>query len=226
MLIAQLLSAFFLYQLYKYSDKPMQSTVLTIRIRNMALQCNTVGLALLLLTATSFSSDVEKPATDSEVSRHLQAAAAVGNHDLSNASSANCTGWQYGSSCYHLVREEYDFFTAEAYCILQYNGHLAAPTSRGENSFLKMKLITTYESEFESALRVWLGAYKLDNNNTWIFTSGEPVFYTDWFEGHPDEAGDACAYYFGLMITNDFFPWVDTDCYNEFYKYPFLCEEN
>ena len=87
-----------------------------------------------------------------------------------------------------------------------------------------MNLISSYKSEFESILRVWLGAYKF--GNTWNFTSGEPVSYTDWEGGDPNEAGDACAYYYGNMAANYFFPWHDQDCHDESNKFHFLCEEN
>ena len=60
--------------------------------------------------------------------------------------SSSCT-WQLGDSCYHYVKQEEQFWAAEAYCNTIYNGHLLAINSEEENDFIMGRLLETHNLE-------------------------------------------------------------------------------
>ena len=60
--------------------------------------------------------------------------------------SSSCT-WEFRNSCYHNVKQELDFWTAEDYCNTVYNGHLLAINSQEENDFIMSRLLETHNLE-------------------------------------------------------------------------------
>merc|ERR1719239_1197332 len=78
---------------------------------------------------------------------------------------SGCSGWAYHDEgtgktrCYHLVTDPNGFFAAELQCSLQHHGHLTAPGSENENTFLKLKLLEHYGHD-NSRHEVWLGAFR------------------------------------------------------------------
>ena len=60
--------------------------------------------------------------------------------------SSSCT-WQRGNSCYHYVKQEEEFWAAEAYCNTIYDGHLLAINSQEENDFIMSRLLETHDLE-------------------------------------------------------------------------------
>merc|ERR1719341_358924 len=140
--------------------------------------------------------------------------------------ASGCSGWllDYGgkSICYHFITSEMDWYSSETYCGLHYNGHLASPADAVENEFLRLRLIEHYAQSLDSLYRVWIGAYRFDENDNWTFTTGKPVTYTDWGSGQPDESGDACVGLVGHFPSSAFFNWADRTC--ELNDYPFVCQ--
>ncbi len=70
-----------------------------------------------------------------------------------------------------------------------YRNYLASVTSQAENDFIKYSLIltvipTTDIKEF------WLGGHDIDNSTAfqWVWTSGEPFIYTNWYSGEPNNS--------------------------------------
>ena len=117
-----------------------------------------------------------------------------------------------------------NFFTSEAYCGLNYNGHLASPADSEENEFLRLRLIENYGQSLDNRHEVWIGAYRFDGNDDWTYTTGKPVTFTDWFSGQPDTYGDVCVALIAYFPSNVFFNWYDVSCENR--VIPFVCQEN
>ena len=104
----------------------------------LRLEVRSVLLVILAISLSSAGENYDLGASKAQTS-------SAGLDNPNKASASGCTGWSWESSCYHFVTEQqYDFYSAEAHCALQHNGHLAAPRSTQENGFLKMKLIEHY----------------------------------------------------------------------------------
>ena len=61
----------------------------------------------------------------------------------------------------------------------EWNGHLSAITSQGELDFV-LEHVTK---------QVWLGASELEQEDDWVWVSGEPWSYAPWLTGEPNEGG-------------------------------------
>ncbi|MFH4968381.1 LamG-like jellyroll fold domain-containing protein [Gaetbulibacter sp. M240] len=75
-------------------------------------------------------------------------------------------------------------------------GHLAAISSAEENDFIRQAL----NSNGFSTARVWIGFNDVANEGTFVWTNGEPVVYTNWNTGEPNNSGGEQD--FGQMQTS------------------------
>ena len=113
------------------------------------------------------------------------------------------TGEQpYGNSCYRYHPTPTNFDDAEASCVT-WGGHLASITSAQENSFVFAALISD---------NAWFGLRH--DGDTWVFTDGSSVDYTNWEMMFP--IGTDCAQ---MKISDG--RWRNQDCTNE---YSYVCK--
>lgn len=73
-----------------------------------------------------------------------------------------------------------DWFTAEAGAVAL-GGHLVTINDAAEQTWL----IDT----FGSNLYYWIGFNDIAAEGTWVWVSGEPVTYTNWMDGEPNNSG-------------------------------------
>ena len=85
-------------------------------------------------------------------------------------------------------------------------GHLATITSAAENNLLS------------GAGEAWIGLTDEAVEGTFVWVTGEPVTYTNWFPGNPNNTGDEDYVFMNFYGSNQ---WVDHGTY---YFYPFIIE--
>ncbi|MHC5111405.1 MAG: lectin-like protein [Planctomycetota bacterium] len=71
-----------------------------------------------------------------------------------------------------------DWVAAEKYAV-SLGGHLATINDEAENNFLFAEL---------GASEPWIGLNDRDNEGTFVWSSGEPVEFTDWSPGEPNDS--------------------------------------
>jgi Lectin C-type domain/PEP-CTERM motif len=90
-------------------------------------------------------------------------------------------------------------------------GYLAVVTSQEENDFifaLADPIAEVWDDSGINTLGPWLGASDADDENTWVWVTGEPFSYHPWGPSQPNHNGDYLNIY-GLgdahgSIWNDF----------------------
>jgi len=64
-------------------------------------------------------------------------------------------------------------------------GHLVAINSAAENDWIYENVLP---ADVQGAM--WIGLTDRVTEGTWVWTSGDPVTYTNWFPGEPNNLGD------------------------------------
>jgi len=99
-------------------------------------------------------------------------------------------------------------------------GYLAVIGSESENLWIIQNVID--RSDLCEAL--WLGMTDWGSEGTWYWVNGEPVTYTNWGDGEPNDMGgeDSCA------MNGSCHPgeWNDLGCYDDTAMIPALIEVN
>lgn len=98
---------------------------------------------------------------------------------LSVAVMAEEDGWiiNPANNHYYKLTEPMSWMDAEAQAE-EWGAHLATVNDAGENAWLA--------STFEYLNSFWIGFNDIDEEGTWVWTNGEPVAYTNWAEGEPN----------------------------------------
>jgi len=118
-----------------------------------------------------------------------------------------------------------DWHSAESACS-DLGGHLVAISSQQEDQRV---------TELQAAVGgnpVWIGLNDLDQESSWEWTTGEPVTYTNWAPGQPDNHCDEdCVQKRRQVHPTQAFQWNDLDCEETSidavgYSYPlgYICE--
>ncbi|RYE82990.1 MAG: hypothetical protein EOO75_19905 [Myxococcales bacterium] len=120
-----------------------------------------------------------------------------GNSGCTTGCKVSCVGAEekYGTHCYvdSYYLDDYGLVGSwddtEAYCVTA-GGHLASISSSGEQEFL------FYLLGSDSTAR-WIGLSDKAVEGTFAWSSGEPVTYTKWRSGEPNNSSNAedCAEY-------------------------------
>jgi hypothetical protein len=122
---------------------------------------------------------------------------------------------------------------AEAYC-RRIGGHLVTITSAQEQAMVESMLGSAEKYEY------WIGAYRPDGMETYVWVTGEPFTYSNWAEGQPDkdregleryaqifsQTLDDGSYYFPAYEWNDIMneiSVIDDGYFNES-TIGFICE--
>lgn len=120
-------------------------------------------------------------------------------------------GWSpFQDSCYIAVGGPVSFPLANQTCVNE-GGHLATIENGNENAFVHSQI--TVDS--------WIGYTDMVTEGTFLWVTGEPTTYTNWFSGAPDNLapGQDCA----IMYADNPGPgmWNDQDCSE---NRPYVCE--
>jgi len=118
-----------------------------------------------------------------------------------------------------------DWHSAESAC-LDLGGHLVAISSQQEDQRV---------TELQAAAGgdpVWIGLNDLDQEGSWEWTTGEPVTYTNWAPGEPNDAdGEDCVHVEGAAHPVHAWRWNDLSCHRSTRDYPsgdyplgYICE--
>ena len=116
----------------------------------------------------------------------------------------NCPiGWTpFQNSCYRLLYHKVYYFDAMTSCAELIPGMqttLASIHSAEENAFV-MTLVRGYDY-------VWIGFNDITNENSFQWTDGSSVVYTNWAPGQPDNLNDSdCVF----MLPDG--TWDDSKC--------------
>ncbi|KAJ0070657.1 hypothetical protein NL108_017330 [Boleophthalmus pectinirostris] len=97
---------------------------------------------------------------------------------------------------------------AQGVCI-HFGGGLATIHTPEEAAFV---------SKLAQGREAWIGFSDAQNEDFWLWLNSEPITYTQWCPGEPNNAnGEHCA---AINFTSDQC-WNDENCNN---KFPFVCE--
>ena len=96
---------------------------------------------------------------------------------------------------------------------LAIDAHLVVSTSQEENDVF---------SPLAGLLDVWVGGNDIDAEGQWLWVTGEPVLYTNWRSGEPnnqgtDPSGEDCM----IVEGDNGGLWDDRACVN---TYGYICE--
>jgi hypothetical protein len=117
------------------------------------------------------------------------------------ACGESCTdqgGKVYNNHCYIQLMAPRDWTAARAACSL-WGGHLVSINDSAENTFVRTNFAAV------SADSPWIGIHDSNTEGTWEWVNGDPVAYTNWSAGQPDDAGGAQDW--GQMLTAG--TWAD-----------------
>ena len=84
-------------------------------------------------------------------------------------------------------------------------GHLVAINDAAENEWLRQN--------FNNGLDAWIGLYQLPNEGEWQWTTGEPVTFTEWWIGEPNDKDGVEHWAYRIGVSNPQYwndsPWDD-----------------
>ncbi|XP_077993134.1 macrophage mannose receptor 1-like [Glandiceps talaboti] len=124
------------------------------------------------------------------------------------------TGWYSQSySCYRFVSDSASWSTAESQC-KSYGGSLIAINDNIEQSFVSSKL-----AAFTGSSWYWIGLTDLSQAGQFTWSDGDPVTYTNWDAGQPDNSQGDCV---GVSSGTDSGLWTAGQCDNSM---PYICEK-
>lgn len=83
--------------------------------------------------------------------------------------------------CYYLVSAA-NWNAAEAFAVSTLGGHLVTISDAAENNFVLTTFVT-------SSTQPWIGLNDAASENNFVWSSGEPVMYTNWAGGEPNNSG-------------------------------------
>lgn len=116
-------------------------------------------------------------------------------------------------NCYTLFLDERSWDDAQAACE-QAGGNLATINSAEEN---------TVVASFSSGLvDLWLGGTDAEEEDNFVWVTGEPLGFEGWRSGEPndgDDNGEDCM----VMEADNDGTWDDRDCQKTF---PYICERD
>jgi hypothetical protein len=117
--------------------------------------------------------------------------------------------WSQNGHCYfRLQGQPKDWPTQRDACVAA-GAHLVTITSQEENDFVR---------QLVSGQDRWIGLRRPQAGEPFSWVTGEPVSYTAWAAGEPNETGEACA---RLPTNTNPQTWADRPC-NQ--TYSAICE--
>ena len=134
--------------------------------------------------------------------RHSRAGIASGVMPASPASAgafgAGGVAWPISAGgnghFYLLTHKALNWDEAEAEAV-SFGGHLASVNSQAEQDFL----VNNFLSGANQNRTLWIGLTDQATEGVFVWTSGEPLTFTDWSAGEPNNAGGAFEEDYGAM---------------------------
>lgn len=117
---------------------------------------------------------------------------------------------EYNGSLYYESHYQTSYTNAQYYAT-GLGGNLVTINDAAENDFVR-QAISPYASS------VWIGLTNNNNGNNFEWESGEPVGYTNWRAGEPNEYN----YYVGTRLLTYSGEWTDRRAY--YHHYPYIVE--
>ncbi|XP_077993135.1 C-type mannose receptor 2-like [Glandiceps talaboti] len=130
-------------------------------------------------------------------------------------SSGECgTGWYVqGNSCYRFVSTAATWSDAETSCN-NMMGNLVAINDNVEQAFVSSKLAV-----FGNGNWYWIGLTDISSPGQFTWSDGDPVTYTHWDVGQPDNSNGDCV---GANTGSNAGLWTATSCDGAM---PYICEK-
>ncbi|XP_071142764.1 echinoidin-like isoform X3 [Mytilus edulis] len=123
----------------------------------------------------------------------------------------------FGGSTYKFNCGKFTWERAKAYCESQ-NGSLTTIETKEENDFLKYVATLIQTTGQAAPDHWWLGLTDIKTEDTFEWISGQPVTYTDWFQGTPRQPdnvniqGDTFDVDCASLYPSASFQWFDETC--------------
>lgn len=97
-------------------------------------------------------------------------------------------------------------------------GHLATIRNEAENQWI----VSTY-APVSPEIHLWIGLNDIGHTGTWVWVSGEPVTFTRWRSGQPDNIGGE---HVGQIFVRSGFGWAPGEWNNHesYHEWPALIE--
>ena len=113
---------------------------------------------------------------------------------IAQPAQAQCApGWTYyGSHCYTATQGSSNLAGAQADAASR-GGYLASIGSAAENAFVWTTFVSLPGNSF------WIGLNDIASEGTYVWDSGEPLVYTNWYPGEPNNSNNEDAVH---MIPN------------------------
>jgi len=127
-------------------------------------------------------------------------------------SPSSCALYQWNGHTYGICTSLHSWSSAQAIC-LWYGAHLATINSAAEDNFLRP---FASSSGYDGT---WIGFNDIAQEGVWVWESGEPVTYTGWASGEPNDqyGSEDCGHYY----YKSGYLWNDAGCND---NWPFICE--
>jgi len=111
--------------------------------------------------------------------------------------------------CYRVVKDRLNWIDAQKRCNLM-GGDLAAIKSNQTQSFISNYLKGRNDLEWNEDVGIWFGLSDRNQENSFEWTDGTPVSYTNWLPEEPNSSGnnEDC----GSMRQNHEYGWNDVPC--------------
>lgn len=122
----------------------------------------------------------------------------------------NGTTHVFNNHTYRLITNDTDWYTAKKICE-SLGGHLVTITSADEQSYIYHTLLAGYDSN------VMIGLSDCEVEGVWKWITGEPLQYTNWGYGEPNNASEE-----DYALIRPSGTWNDGHCDSE--KWSYICE--
>lgn len=122
----------------------------------------------------------------------------------------NGTTHVFNNHTYRLITNDTDWYTAKKICE-SLGGHLVTITSADEQSYIYHTLLAGYDSN------VMIGLSDCEVEGVWKWVTGEPLQYTNWGYGEPNNASEE-----DYALIRPSGTWNDGHCDSE--KWSYICE--
>jgi hypothetical protein len=96
---------------------------------------------------------------------------------------------EFGGSLYGLSDTTHATWTAAEAEAISFGGHLVSITSTAEQDFIEATFLPGSSTEV-----YWIGATDATLEGTYVWSSGEPVSFTNWAPSEPDDFGSGADY--------------------------------
>jgi len=124
----------------------------------------------------------------------------IPRHRRSRSASPNWVHWPSNGHYYALTSVAHtNWFNAEAEAASHAGGHLVSINGIAEQAFIE----ATFLAGNSRSNIYWIGLNDIVSDGTWIWSSGEPMTYTNWEPGEPNNAppgedAGVLNWYYGL----------------------------